>query len=84
KGFDFLFGGLTERLTGKRIYAEKFYQVLFLFFIIVGTTTSLTAIIDFSDMLVLSMAVPNLIGLYMMAKVLKKEVKEYQVTLKKE
>ena len=84
KGFDFLFGGLTERLTGKRIYAEKIYQILFLLMIIVGTTTSLTAIIDFSDMLVLAMSVPNIIGLYMMARVLKKEVKEYQVSLKKE
>ena len=83
KGFDFLFGGITERLTGKRIYAEKFYQVVFLVFIIIGTTTSLTAIIDFSDMLVLSMAVPNIIGLYMLAPVLKKEVREYQVSLKK-
>lgn len=83
KGFDFLFGGFTERLTGKRIYAEKFYQVLFLIFIIIGTTTSLTTIIDFSDMLVLTMAVPNIIGLYMLAPVLKKEVKEYQTTLNK-
>jgi len=82
KGFDFLFGGITERLTGKRIYAEKFYQVLFLCFIVVGTTTSLSAIIDFSDMLVLTMAVPNIIGLYMLAPVLKKEIKEYQVSLK--
>jgi len=84
KGFDFLFGGITERLTGKRIYAEKFYQIIFLIFIIVGTTTSLTAIIDFSDMLVLTMAVPNIIGLYMLAPVLKKEVKAYQRSLKKE
>ena len=83
KGFDFLFGGITERLTGKRIYAEKFYQVLFLIFIILGTTTSLTAIIDFSDMLVLTMAVPNIIGLYMLAPVLKKEIKAYQLSLKK-
>lgn len=83
KGFDFLFGGITERLTGKRIYAEKFYQVLFLIFIVVGTTTSLTAIIDFSDMLVLTMAVPNIIGLYMLAPVLKKEVREYKATLTK-
>jgi alanine or glycine:cation symporter, AGCS family len=82
KGFDFLFGGLSERLTGKRIYAEKFYQVLFLLMIIVGTTTSLSTIIDFSDMLVLTMSVPNIIGLYMLAPVLKKEVREYQKTLK--
>jgi len=84
KGFDFLFGGLAERLTGKRIYAEKLYQVLFLIFIILGTTTSLTAIIDFSDMLVLTMAVPNIIGLYMLAPVLKREVKAYKASFIKQ
>lgn len=77
KGFDFVFGGLFEKITGKRIYAEKFYQVLYLIMIIVGTTTSLSAIIDFSDMLVLSMAVPNILGLYILSPVLKKEMKEY-------
>jgi len=78
KGFDYVFGGLSQRLTGKRIWAEKVYQVIFLLMIIVGTTTSLTNIIDFSDMLVLSMAVPNLIGLYLLAPELKREVKAYQ------
>lgn len=78
KGFDYVFGGLSQRLTGKRIWAEKVYQVIFLLMIIVGTTTSLTNIIDFSDMLVLSMAVPNLIGLYLLAPELKQEVKAYQ------
>lgn len=77
KGFDYLFGGISEKLTGKRIYAEKFYQILFLLMIIVGTTTSLSSIIDFSDMLVLSMSVPNILGLYLLAPVIKKEVKEY-------
>jgi AGCS family alanine or glycine:cation symporter len=83
KGFDYVFGGMCERLTGKRIYAEKLYQVIFLMFIIVGTTTSLNAIIDFSDMLVLSMSVPNIIGLYLLAPELKKDVKEYNLDRKK-
>lgn len=82
KGFDFIFGGLFERVFGKRIYAEKFYQVLFLMVIVVGTTTSLNTIIDFSDMLVLLMSVPNILGLYILAPVLKKEVKAYRLALK--
>jgi alanine or glycine:cation symporter, AGCS family len=83
KGFDFVFGGMSERLTGKRMYAEKTYQILFLVMIIVGTTTSLSAIVDFSDMLILAMSVPNIIGLYLLAPVLKKELKDYRGTLKK-
>jgi len=82
KGFDYLFGGISEKLTGKRIYAEKFYQIVFLLMIVVGTTTSLSSIIDFSDMLVLSMSVPNILGLYLLAPVIKKEVKEYSKSSK--
>lgn len=83
KGFDYLFGGLFEKLFGSRMVAEKFYQVVFLCMIVVGTTTSLSTIIDFSDMLVLAMSVPNLIGLYFLAPVLKKELKLYRLFLKK-
>lgn len=77
KGFDYVFGGFFQRLTGKRVAAEKIYQVIFLLMIVVGTTTSLNAIIDFSDMLVLAMSVPNIIGLYILAPELKHDVKEY-------
>jgi AGCS family alanine or glycine:cation symporter len=82
KGFDFIFGDLFEKVTGKRIYAEKFYQILFLMAIVVGTTTSLKAIIDFSDMLVLCMSVPNILGLYILAPVLKEEVRAYRVAVR--
>lgn len=78
KGFDYVFGGIFQRLTGKRVAAEKIYQVIFLLMIVVGTTTSLSAIIDFSDMLVLAMSVPNLIGLYILAPELRKDVKAYE------
>jgi AGCS family alanine or glycine:cation symporter len=78
KGFDYVFGGFFQRLTGKRVAAEKIYQVIFLLMIIVGTTTSLNSIIDFSDMLVLAMSVPNIIGLYILAPELRKDVKAYE------
>ncbi|MDD3431698.1 MAG: alanine:cation symporter family protein, partial [Bacteroidales bacterium] len=58
------------------------YQLLFLFMIVVGTTTSLNSIIDFSDMLVLSMSVPNIIGLYILAPVIKEELKNYRTKIK--
>jgi alanine or glycine:cation symporter, AGCS family len=82
KGFEFIFGRFFQRLTGKRQAAEKIYQVMFLLMIIVGTTTSLNAIIDFSDMLVLCMSVPNIIGLYILAPELKKDIKDYKKHLK--
>jgi AGCS family alanine or glycine:cation symporter len=78
KGFDYLFGGLSERLTGSRKTAEKFYQVVFLMVIVLGTTTPLALIIDFSDMLVLAMSLPNLIGLYLMAPEIKRDLLRYK------
>ncbi len=81
KGFDYVFGSFFKRLTGKRVAAEKIYQVIFLLMIIVGTTTSLSSIIDFSDMLVLAMSVPNIIGLYILAPELRKDVKDYEQQL---
>lgn len=78
KGFDYLFGGLSERLTGSRKTAEKFYQVVFLMVVVLGTTTPLALIIDFSDMLVLAMSLPNLIGLYLMAPEIKRDLLRYK------
>jgi alanine or glycine:cation symporter, AGCS family len=78
RNFDFLFGKFFEKRFGKRIIATRFYQVFYLIFTAIGSVLSLSAIIDFSDMLVLSMAVPNIIGLYLLAPEVKKELKDYQ------
>lgn len=78
RNFDFLFGSFFEKHFGKRIIATRVYQVFYLVFTAIGSVLSLSAIVDFSDMLVLSMAVPNIIGLYLLAPVVKKELKDYQ------
>ena len=47
-----------------------FYKIMFIAFIIIGSITSASSILDFSDLLLLSMALPNFIGFifYYMAK----------------
>ena len=40
------------------------YRVLFLIFVFLGSVTSATNILDFSDLMILSMAIPNILGLY--------------------
>ncbi|MDO9154146.1 MAG: alanine/glycine:cation symporter family protein [Paludibacter sp.] len=82
KSFDFLVGGFTEKYFGKRVYATRFYQIFFLIFTILGAVLSLSAVVDFSDMLVLSMAVPNIIGLLVLAPEVKAELKEYEKWIK--
>lgn len=82
KSFDFLVGDACEKHLGKRIYATRAYQIVFLIITALGSVLSLNALVDFSDMLVLSMAVPNIIGLLILAPEVKTELNEYMKWLK--
>jgi AGCS family alanine or glycine:cation symporter len=77
KGFDYLFGGLSERHLGSRKYSDTVYRLLFLSFIIVGASSTLGAVVDFSDMMILSMGFPNIIGLLILAPEVKRDLKSY-------
>ncbi|OQA97883.1 MAG: Amino-acid carrier protein AlsT [Bacteroidetes bacterium ADurb.Bin217] len=82
KGFDFLFGSLCEKLFNNRSIAEKAYKILFLSFIIVGTASSNSNVVDFSDMMLLCMAFPNMIGLVVFAPRLQKDLQKYWMQVK--
>jgi AGCS family alanine or glycine:cation symporter len=82
KSFDFLVGGTCEKYFGKRIYATRVYQILFLIVTALGSVLSLNAVVDFSDMLVLAMAVPNIIGLLVLAPEVRTELNEYNIWMK--
>jgi len=77
KGFDYLLGGIIEKLTGKKTYTKYIYFTIFLFFTIVGAASSMTAVMDFSDMMILSMAFPNIIGLLILSPEVYKDLKSY-------
>jgi len=51
--------------------------------IIIGASSSLDAVMDFSDMMVLCMAFPNIIGLLILAPEVKRDLKIYLKKLKK-
>jgi AGCS family alanine or glycine:cation symporter len=57
--------------------SSMFYKVLFLTFTFLGSIVSPQNILDFSDMLILSMAVPNLIGVFLMSGVIKRALNQY-------
>ena len=82
KGFDYLFGGFSERFLGSRKYSDTVYRLLFLSFIVVGASSSLGAVVDFSDMMILSMGFPNIIGLLIMAPEVKRDLKSYLARIK--
>ncbi|NPD45789.1 alanine:cation symporter family protein [Lentimicrobium sp. L6] len=77
KGFDYLFGGLSERYLGSRKYSDTVYRLMFLSFIVIGASSTLGAVVDFSDMMILSMGFPNIIGLLILAPEVKKDLKDY-------
>ena len=64
-------------IFGKSRRAETFYKFLFLLFVVLGSSVSLGAVLDFSDMMILAMAFPNIIGLYILSGEVKKDLDEY-------
>ncbi len=63
KGFNYLFGPYIGRLTGNSKVSDIAFYVLFLGCTVIGASSSLNAVIDFSDMMILGMAFPNIVGL---------------------
>ncbi len=78
-GFKYLFGKyIKSDKTTRNIY----YSV-FLLFIVIGSASSLGAVVDFSDMMILSMAFPNIFALYILSKEIRTDMKKYLDKIKK-
>ncbi len=67
----------TTYLFGNHDWIVLSYKLVFLIFIVIGAAAELTSIINFTDAMILSMAIPNIIGLYVVAPEIKKDVKKY-------
>ena len=70
-------------LFGKGKITDLIYKILFLFFVVVGSSISLGAVIDFSDAMIFAMVVPNIIGVVILTPVIKKELKRYMNAINK-
>lgn len=69
-------------LFGRSNRSEIIYKVIFLFFVVLGASVSLGAVLDFSDMMILAMSFPNIIGLYIMSGEVRKDLRDYMAKLK--
>ena len=76
-GFKFLFGDFIYRLSGKRNITAYIYYSIFLFFTVVGASSTLDNVIAFSDMMVLTLAFPNITGLLILAPEVAADMKDY-------
>ena len=57
------------------------YKALFVFCVFLGSVVNLGAVLDFSDMMILAMSIPNLIGCYMLSGAIASELKDYMQRL---
>lgn len=69
-------------IFGRSNRSEIIYKVIFLFFVVLGASVSLGAVLDFSDMMILAMSFPNIIGLYIMSGEVRNDLREYMSKLK--
>ena len=69
KGWTYLFG------EGRVV--ELIFKAIFCGFIALGCMIQLTAVLEFSDAMIFLIAVPNIIGLYLYAPEVKRDVSDY-------
>lgn len=69
-------------LFGEGRAKENTFKVIFLIFTIMGTTLNLSVVQNFSDAMIFAMALPNIVGLYILMPVVKKALKSYLARVK--
>lgn len=72
-----------QYLLGKSKAVEITYKVIFCLVIIVGSSASMSSAVGFSDAALFAMSLPNLIGVYLLIPVVKKEYTEFLTFTKK-
>ena len=57
--------------------ASQPYKFIFLFFIVMGSTIKLGNVLDFSDLMILGMAFPNILGLFLLSGKVRTALDDY-------
>ena len=65
-------------LAGEGRWQDLGFKFVFCLFVIVGAGINLGALTDLSDALVFVVAIPNLVGLYLMAPIVRRELARYR------
>jgi AGCS family alanine or glycine:cation symporter len=69
-------------LFGRGKGADLTYKFLFLIFVVIGAAASMNSIWAFSDAMIFAMVFPNMIGLYFLFPIVKKQLKRYLEAIK--
>ncbi len=65
-------------LVGEGRAQDLGFKLFFCVFVVVGASVDLGAVVDLSDALVFVVAIPNLVGLYLMAPLVRQELRRYR------
>ncbi|SDF14416.1 alanine/glycine:cation symporter family protein [Ulvibacter litoralis] len=73
-------------LFGRGKAADLVYKILFLMFVVIGAAANMKSIWDFSDAMIFAMIFPNMVGLFFLFPIVKKQLNRYldAIKLKKE
>lgn len=82
KGFGFLFGKWSERYLGNKTIITRIFTLLLLLCVVIGASSTLTAVITFLDMVMITLAIPNVIGLIILGPEIKRDLKDYMQRLR--
>lgn len=69
-------------LFGRGQIADLTYKLLFCIFVIIGAAASMNSIWAFSDAMIFAMVFPNMIGLFFLFPIVKKQLKRYLKVIK--
>ncbi|WP_339847804.1 alanine/glycine:cation symporter family protein [uncultured Dokdonia sp.] len=69
-------------LFGRGKVADLVYKLLFLTFVVVGASASMNSIWAFSDAMIFAMVFPNMVGLFFLFPVVKKQLTRYLNAIK--
>ncbi len=68
-------------LFGRSKITDIIYKLLFLVFVVIGSSASLDSVIGFSDAMIFAMVFPNIIGLILLAPQVRKEIDRYLLAI---
>jgi AGCS family alanine or glycine:cation symporter len=71
-------------LFGKGKWSDLSYKLLFVIFIVIGSSSSMQAVFDFSDAMILALVFPNMIGLFFLFPRVREELVKYLKALGKD
>ncbi|UJW31055.1 alanine:cation symporter family protein [Saccharothrix sp. AJ9571] len=65
-------------LFGKSLLSERLYHVVFCLFVVAGSVLTLGSVLDFADAVLFLLALFNIAGLYLLAPIVKREMRDYR------